>query len=339
MLFLRGIKLKNEQGNDNSAHSGKVISMETFCEIITNRKRSQLKLAVSDDGLVLQGPGRLSQDFLLGASSVSLAKLLDVAKLSRKMRLLLSYFLAKAVWQFYDSEWMQREWTKETVHFMFERRSKAPKGIFINEPFLSARFDGCHQPRGVGDEFRSHLFPKILALGIMFLEIELGIKIEEHRIPEDLDPDGEPTVNADHIAAMEVFNQNELWDKKETFGNFRDVIGACLTPDEFNPFLNDVQGLRDAFEKHIVNRLQALYKIAWGNPDTSDVRALELDSSGPSLPEATEEAARPVSPLPAPLPTPLPAPVATPAYQMPYYSPATHLAAWVHAPSFCHPIQ
>jgi hypothetical protein len=57
------------------------------------------------------------------------------------MRPLSSYLLANAVWGFYDSDWMRREWIKETVHFMFERRLKTPKGIFINEPFLSARFD------------------------------------------------------------------------------------------------------------------------------------------------------------------------------------------------------
>jgi hypothetical protein len=255
------------------------------------------------------------------------------------MKLLLSYFLAKAVWQFYDSKWMQREWTKETVHFMFERRSKTPKGIFINEPFLSARFDSCHQPRSTDVEFRSHLFPKLLALGIMFLEIELAIKIEKHRMPEDLGRDGEPTVNADHIAAMEVFNKIELWEESETFGVFREVIDACLTPDNFNPFLNDVQGLRDALKKHIVNPLQALYKTAWENPDISYIRAIELDSLGPSLPETTEETARPVSPLAVPLPPPLPGPVEAPAYHLAYYSPTTHLASWVHAPSFCHPMQ
>ena len=116
-----------EQADICGTQSGKVISMDAFCKIITNRKRSQLKLAVSDDGLVFQGPGPLSQGFLLCASSVSLAELLKITKLSRKMKLLLSYFLAKAVWQYYDSDWMQREWTKEMVHFMFERRSKTPE--------------------------------------------------------------------------------------------------------------------------------------------------------------------------------------------------------------------
>jgi hypothetical protein len=323
---LRRIKLKTEQAAIADTQCGKVISIDKFCEIITNRSRSQLKLTVSDDGLVLQGPGPLSQGFLLGASSISLAKLLTITKLSQKMKLLLSYFLAKAAWQFYASKWMQREWTKETIHFMFERRSNTPKGIFINEPFLSARFESCEPAQGDEDEFRSHLFPKILALGIVFLEIELGIDITDHRMPEDLGPDGEPTVNADHIAAMEVFEKTK-WDELETFGAFRDVIGACLTPVDFKPFLNDPQGLRDAFDKHIVNPLQILYETAWENPDTSRVRPIETDISGPSRPGAVEEGTRSASPLPAPS--------ATPGYQMPYYLPVPYLPARTPASPFC----
>lgn len=248
---------------------------------------------------------------------------LPIGKLGDLGKLLLSCILAKAVWQFYDSKWMQREWTKDTVHFTFERRSSTPKGIFINEPFLSARFDGCHQPRGV-DNYRSHLFPKILALGIMFLEIEFAIKIENYWMLDDLGPDSEPTVNADHIAAIDVFNKIELWEERETFGAFRDVIGACLTPDNFNQFWNDVQGLRDAFKKYIVNPLQALYETAWENPGTSHIRVIKLDSSDLFLLAATETA-RSVSPLPAPLPTPLPAIVATLADHMPLYSPIMQL--------------
>jgi len=194
---------------------------------------------------------------------------------------------------------------------------------------------GCHRPRVADDEFRSHLFPKILSLGIMLLEIELGIKIEEHRMPEDLDPDGEPNVNADHIAAIDVFNNAELWDVNDTFGASKDVIGACLTPDNFTSFVDDVQGLRNAFEKHIVNPLQTLYETAWENPDTAQVRAIKLGSSSPSLPEANEGTAR----LMSPSPTPLPAPMGIPEYQMQHYSPATHLAAQVHSPSLYHSMQ
>ncbi|KIM96504.1 hypothetical protein OIDMADRAFT_170237 [Oidiodendron maius Zn] len=273
-VLRKGVKFNTEKVVTSGPRFGEVLTIDTFCELITNRMHSQLKLVALNEGLVVNGPCPLSQGFLLDASSISLAELLDMAKLSRKMKLLLSYFLAKAVWQFYDSEWMRSGWTKETVHFMFERRSYTPKGIFVNEPFLSAHFDYHHVVQD--DAFRTHLFPKILALGIMFLEIELGVNIEKHRITGCLGPNGQPCVNADHIAAIELFNSATLWEEMETFTKFKDVIKACLTPAPFMPYLNDANGLRDAFDKYIVTPLQELYRNAWGDPDTSSIRAIEI---------------------------------------------------------------
>jgi hypothetical protein len=296
---------------------GEVLTIDTFCEFITNRMHSQLKLAVSNEGLVVNGPCSLSQDFLLNASSVSLAELLNMAKPSRKMKLLLSYFLAKAVWQFYDSEWMRSEWTKETVHFMFERRSYSPKGIFVNEPFLSAHFDCPHIVQD--DAFRSHLFPKILALGIMFLEIELGISFEEQKI-SCLGPDGQPTVNTDHMAAIKVFNNAKLWDEMETFRGFKGVINACLTPAPFMPFLNDADGRRDAFDKYIVTPLQELYRRNWEDPDTSSIREIEISSPRQAKNEENHVSLR------SPHTT-----RAVPRYQVTSFSPDLYQPSWMPA--------
>lgn len=313
----RAIKLKGDKNAQNKAYNGEVISLGKFCEIITNRNRSQLKLVVSDDGLVFEGSGRLSQGFLLGSSSISLAKLLKGVKLPQKMRLLLSYFLAKAVWQFYDSEWMQTEWTKETVHFMFESKPQAPKGISINEPFLSASFNKQGRIPDTDDRFRVHIFPKILALGIMLLEIELGIKIEDYRTAEESNCASD--VNADHIAAIEVFENRELWEKRDTFGAFKDVIGACLTPNHFIPFSGDVQGIRDAFAKNIVNPLQALYRTAWDNPDTAQVRAIELENMKKHLPMIDADDSHFGTPMSVRMQSPdLLAPRAVSASQLPY---------------------
>jgi hypothetical protein len=300
------VEFQHGRSTRDDAKSGREISTGTFCEIITNRKRSQLRLTAVGDGLLLQGPGRLSQDFLLNASSISLATLLDTAKLSRKMRLLLSYFLAKAVWQFYDSEWMRREWTKSCVHFMLARQPNTSKGIFINEPFLSASFDNRRSHKDEDDQYRSHLYPKILSLGVMLLEIELGVKIEEYRLPEDICPNGEPSVNADHFAANEIFNKTELWEKVDTFSTFRDVVQVCITPDVLAPFIDDVEGLRLGLEKHIVNPLQTLYKAAWGHPDTSNVRAIEITSSAQLPSASSDHDTHSTVSLPAPLCKPPP---------------------------------
>lgn len=313
------VKFNTEKVVPNGPRFGEVLTIDTFCELITNRMHSQLKLAALNESLVLNGPCPLSQDFLLDASSVSLAELLDIAKLSPKMKLLLSYFLAKAVWQFYDSDWMRSEWTKETVHFMFERRSYTPKGIFVNEPFLSANFDGRHMVQD--DTFRSHLFPKILALGIMFLEIELGVNIEKDRTPDCLGPNGQPNVNADHIAAMKVFNSATLWKEMDTFTAVKGVIEACLIPVPFMPYLNDANGLRDAFDKYIVTPLQKLYRKNWEDPDTSSIRAIEIAA-------APRQATNEKNHLSL---SSLHTPRAVATYQVPPYSPAPYQPTWMPA--------
>lgn len=85
-----------------------------------------------------------------------------MAKATTKQKVLLPYLLAKAVWQFYDSEWMEGKWTKDTVQFML---AWAPNGVLIHEPFLSARFDKLTKftSQDIDDQFPRHRFPKILA--------------------------------------------------------------------------------------------------------------------------------------------------------------------------------
>lgn len=84
-------------------------------------------LNASNDGLVFEKIDldfeKLKRLYLLKASSVSLTTVLEKRKLEGddQLKLLLSYLLAKSIWQFYDSEWMKRDWTKDSIHFMRER--------------------------------------------------------------------------------------------------------------------------------------------------------------------------------------------------------------------------
>lgn len=235
-------------------------------------------LTVSEGGLVYDGPGPLSQRFLLRSSSISLAELLQVTKLEQKMRLLLSFTLARAFWQFYGSDWMQKEWRKETVHFMFEKSTTIPKGILINEPFLSAQFERTACPDSENG-MRFHPFPKILALGIMLIEIELGISLEERHKPELYDDDGVPIVTADWITAMSTF-ENELENKSEVFLPLKKAIEICLKPDRFYEHQNNIASIREALMKLIVDPIQKMYMIAWEHPDETAVHPISLSTSG-----------------------------------------------------------
>ncbi|KAF7530971.1 hypothetical protein G7054_g9332 [Neopestalotiopsis clavispora] len=271
----RGVKFRDTVSDStNPSKNGKLISSDAFCQLITNRAQSQLMLTVSEGGLVLDGPGPLSQRFLLRSSSISLAELLQVTELDSKMRLLLSYTLAKAFWQFYGSDWMQEEWTKDTVHFMFEKSSSVPKGILVNEPFLAAQFGKTACPNRE-NEMRIHQFPNILALGIMLIEIELGISLEERHKPDCYGTDGRPIVNADLITALNTFD-SEL---QNAYSPLKNAIKACLKPDRFYEHQNDVVSLREALMKLIVDPIQQMYMIAWEHPDTSTVQPISFPTS------------------------------------------------------------
>lgn len=242
----------------------------------------RLKLAVLNRSLKHFGGGLPADDFHHNGPSISLAKLLtcNVAgglRESQQKRLLLSWFLAHAVWELYDSNWMLNRWTKNNVHFMIQGGSATLRGIFINEPFLSTRFDEACASHAVDDEFRVHPLPKLQALGIILLELELGIRIEEHILPEDR-RSKVPDADAELFAALEMLNKAGNW--KERPAPIREAIKLCLDVSESKRFLEDVQGVRGALKKHIINPLQSFYMLyyASGDPRTSDIDMIDLES-------------------------------------------------------------
>ncbi|KAK3941014.1 hypothetical protein QBC46DRAFT_111160 [Diplogelasinospora grovesii] len=275
----KSISFTDDLSRPSAAGPTRVIELGNFCGIISNRQNVQLSLSVVNNKLILKEPCHQESSFLLDMPSVPLSQLIEGRQLSRKMRLLLCYLLAKAVWQFYDSEWMDLEWTRDNVHFMFERRSETPKGIFVNEPFLAARF--AQKPDDSQARYRLHKFPKILALGIMLLEVELGLNIAKKRTPDCFSVDGQPTVNADLTAAMSLFRNEELWERQETFTKLKDAVGRCLKPSLFEPFRNDIGGQRDILHKQIVLQLHALFRNAWEDPEETRLSPVYIEISSP----------------------------------------------------------
>ncbi|KAK6523154.1 hypothetical protein TWF694_006049 [Orbilia ellipsospora] len=155
-----------------------------FCRLIRSRELGRLNLSASnrglfDDGLELT-PNK--NDLSLRTPSISLADVLASTNLRSdpQRKLLLSYLLAKAVWQFYDSDWMGEAWTKHSIHFMQQCLDKMQrKAQLYHKPFISADLRGSIAHSDHASSRRSHIFPKILALGVMLLEIELGQDIED----------------------------------------------------------------------------------------------------------------------------------------------------------------
>ena len=155
-------------------------SASQFCELL--RKRfGPAKICLQARGTkIFQLPDLVEvDDDIVHEQSISLADLLQRHDLVAKKRLLLAYVLAKAFWQFYDSDWMNVRWTTGTVQFFHERRGDDDDdnaSVLDGSPYLvalptaeknSSLLSAEHLPT----ESVVHRYPRLLALGKLLLEI------------------------------------------------------------------------------------------------------------------------------------------------------------------------
>lgn len=126
-------------------------------------------------------------------------------KLYDKSKAILEFLVARATWQFYTSEAIGEGLTSDNVYFVHEQRSNR-NGVFVNEPMLMLQHQGVDKPGGSGPQAipMIHDMPKILALGIILLELETRKSMQKHRENGKLCPAGSFNVNTDYKIACHL---------------------------------------------------------------------------------------------------------------------------------------
>lgn len=251
-----------------------------FCGLISRSSPEPVwhPLVVDEGQLRFKGPRRYSRTFQLDTPSVPLRDIIGLRReeFTDKKRFVLSYLLARAVWQYYDSDWMIRGWTKDAVHFMYQTRDDE-SGLFVDAPFLHTKpftIDGQDEDEDAAT--RIHRFPKILALGIMLIEIILGTRIEDERTPESYVND-KLTVNADAIIAQDISkDKKRLVEYSEYLTN---AIKFCANPKKVVKTLStkNAQKQRESLYKHVVVPLCQHCELSFNKRLT--IAAIKLPSS------------------------------------------------------------
>jgi hypothetical protein len=98
---------------------------------------------------------------------MSLYTALTQDRISPRHRIFLAFSLSKAIWQYYDSKWMDVEWTLDTL-LLLQTNSPDSKA-----PFLSIRSAGSDQTgheRELGQKF-VHRYPYIFNLGLLLVQL------------------------------------------------------------------------------------------------------------------------------------------------------------------------
>ncbi|KAK6208526.1 hypothetical protein QIS74_12044 [Colletotrichum tabaci] len=174
---------------------------------------------------------------------------------------------------------MSGPWNKENVHFIFERRMTLDRyvtGIFVDEPLLSVsipapglstKATSHSNETDVDDDDEDYDFfnydtrkiPKIMGLGVMLIEIQLGRPIESlykaDNYSAHFGPNGEVYSHTNYEICKELITKSNMFEKMETSDTLKDLITNCIFPNEvFMP--PHVKNLEDDEIR------QALYPLA-----------------------------------------------------------------------------
>jgi hypothetical protein len=167
---------------------------------------------------------------------ISLSKLLDKYRLSMEMKGALAYIVAQSVWQFYESDWMSTGWNSNTIYFIpgvstDDGEAEDQNGIFAWKPYFSVRFGEKDPDFGDCSTVGSgeiHPYPRIRALGVMLVEIGLGISLE------NLVQEGSETAkrNKVWVMAKKYSDSKKRWPNFP-FANYRTAVKHSLEAENF----------------------------------------------------------------------------------------------------------
>ncbi|KAF2873107.1 peptidase S8/S53 domain-containing protein [Massariosphaeria phaeospora] len=250
----------------------KVIEAGHFCDLLGRSLGNVcIRLRIVDGCLHQLFQADAPDRRVVEAPSISLSQVLQRKNISSKGRILLAYILAKSVWRYYDSDFMRMHWATETIHFMREYRLN-PDGDMDQEKIdPSSPFFAFAAPETGQNEYSEHCqsysvlhrYPRILALGIMLVEICLTKPRQTHGAAYS-----DAQLNTDFTTYQEVAKSTN-WPgldvrNEEIRNKYRAAAQSCLDPKLFhvphqkNSRENDVQIRRDILYKRVIFPLEQL---------------------------------------------------------------------------------
>ena len=221
----------NEKGQLNITDSGGYESIDNLCTLLSSRCDSLLCLKVARDRLlVLREVTQLVSNHTIqheASPGLRLGQVLDRFGMRYGMRPVLAYILAKAVWYYYDSDWMSMGMTQDSVYFMGE--TKQDDVAYFCKPYLTLPPGGSQHAEYRHTIGMLHRYPRVLALGIMLVEIATGRRLGIEGHPDHWDT---RTVNQHLVKLQEQVKDGEFHQDCR-FPRYRDAVKKCLDSQLF----------------------------------------------------------------------------------------------------------
>lgn len=228
--------------SSSSQEYSEVIEGGRFCKFLGREELEEVRICLEVQAKNLY---KLDEDepidrYIAPKPSISLAKALEVYRLSVKMKIVLAYMLARSVWRFYDSDWMESRWTSDTIHFVLERSlNDGETKAYPGKPFFVFQFDDSTNGfmEYCTHDSLLHRYPRVLALGVLLVQIGRGGHIAEN-INQTQSRTITQSINRDYLMGPTAFSEKSWPD----FGfspngvlanKYKSVVQKCFDREIF----------------------------------------------------------------------------------------------------------
>ncbi|KFY31885.1 hypothetical protein V493_00711 [Pseudogymnoascus sp. VKM F-4281 (FW-2241)] len=173
-----------------------VLEAKGFCELL-QRDLDEVRLCfrLEDEAFIELDDAVVVEPRIGSTTSISLAQVLKTERLSTKIRLMLAYSVSRSIWLYYNSDWMNKPWTSDSIHFMPEGNSNSEESLCLSMPNTSnpcfalqfdSSGDSCPETHKV--RATAHKYPRVRVLGNLLLELGRGHYTRGAATPNQPDP-------------------------------------------------------------------------------------------------------------------------------------------------------
>jgi hypothetical protein len=251
--------------------------VENICRHVHQTLGTRFRLLVEGNSMWRLRPAAPKIRDLRKAVHISLSDLIQngyfLQRISQKDRFLLTYIIASSILSLYQGPWLDHAWTKDQIFFLSHAGDLTT--LDLSKPLLSTKCIATDHRGNQPHPDNIHPEPRIAALGIVMLEIALGIAIESRR------DDGPLNSNTDLLNAYQLLDQ--MQHDRNAIPKHVLAIKTCLQPEDIfeEDFSNESK--QQSLHANIVGPLETIL-TAYGIP-TEDLNSTlgggqELSSPG-----------------------------------------------------------
>ncbi|KAH8698087.1 hypothetical protein GQ44DRAFT_733414 [Phaeosphaeriaceae sp. PMI808] len=229
-----------------------------LCRTLDGIPAQLLQLQIRNEKLYFVKKLQETTNWVLDKPSVSLSTVIGhkCIRESPELRILICSAVARAVWQLYGSGWWESSCTIDNFRFVWSSsHTSSLPDLYIDKPFFYNDMDEFRDDDGSAG--LSHKAPMIFALGIILLEVELGLRIENHIDEKARGPNGAIHPDTYLLAAKDLCKNDNRWKNDKRDQDLQDIILKCVTGSCFLSS-NGPEDIRQSLLHNVVERLKRL---------------------------------------------------------------------------------